>query len=1537
MSRPKSTSDSHSVAIVGIGCRFPGGVFDAESFWRLLDAGEDAITEIPGDRIGVRHYFDPVAATPGRIMTRWGGFLGCIETFDAGFFGISPREAERLDPQQRLLLETAWEALEDAGQDLHRIEPTRSGVFIGQWTSDFESRLFADPETVDFHMTTGSGRYAASGRLSYCLGFRGPSLTIDTACSSSLVAVHLAVRSIRAGESRLALAGGANIILQPHITVAYSQSRMMAADGRCKFGDASGDGYVRSEGVGIVVLKALQDAVDDGDRIYAVIRGSAINNDGRSSGSMGTPSRSGQEELLRAAYDDAAVSPGQVTYVEAHGTGTRVGDPVELAALGSVLGQGRAPGSPVYVGSVKTNIGHTEGAAGVAGLIKATLALHLGSIPPSMHCRELNPAIPWADIPCEIPRTRLNWPNASLPRLAGISAFGIAGTNGHVVLEQAPVTVAVSVPACRRQLQLLPLSAQNPEALRALALLYAELLSADDTPALYDVCWNAATGRTALDHRAVFVAADRIAMADALRCYASGESAAAEGVVHADASPRIAFVLPGQGAQWIGMARELIDREPAFRAALERCDHAARRFVDWSILGQLAAAPDSKDLLLVRIDVIQPVLVALAIAYAELLRSVGVEPDAVVGHSMGEVAAACIAGALDFDQAMQVVCARSALMRRVSGQGVMALVDLPMAELRGRLAGLEDRVSVAASNGPRSSVISGVPEAVRAVMAGLETEDVFCRLVKVDVASHSPQMEPLAEELATALDGLMPGPVRVPIYSTALGRRAEGKAFDAGYWARNLREPVLFSTAVGLLAGDGVTVFLELGPHPILLPSVQQTVPTATVIASARRDEPEQAAFLTMLGSLWAAGRPIDWRRVMPESGTTVRLPLYPWQRERHWVDAAEIRPAGGAASSACLRPDEEARGWVYRLEWKPSEISAPDTTAANAAARWIVVTGDEAAGAAVAAALAAAGVTSEVVPVRQLEAAFRAPAAGAAYGILVLAEDDQEAAFLPLRVLQSYLASTGASTGPSHPRFWFVTHGAQSVMPDQAERVSVDQAALWGAGRVVAEEHPDLWGGLVDLDPAAPPSLNAGWLARSLLGPDGEDQIALRQGRRYALRLIPAGSDLVSGGLRWREDAAYLVTGGLGGVGLQIARAMAAGGARRLILAGRTALPPRDRWSAEPSDTAAGQRIAAVRNLESMGVAVHTPAVDVSDEDALRSFLDHYVAQGWPPIRGVIHAAVALNNRLAGAMDSGTFASVVRSKLRSAQLLDRLLPDLDLFVLFSSIGAFLCHPGVANYAAANAGLDALAQDRRARGLPAMSIAWGPWENAGLALGEAGEHAIIEMGRLGIRTIPIRQAAALFGWLSGGSAPTVAVMPADWARFQQARSGRPALLFKPLLAGLPAMAVEPSDLHSQLEAAGPVERRRILEPIIRSAVGHVLKIAPSRLDGRKALGNMGLSSLMAIELRNRLETVLGRPLSATLAWNYPTIEAIVGYLAEDEAGVLPAAASPTVTSPAVTPVPPPGGELIDQLSRVASLSDQAVMLALLAQPADGAR
>jgi phthiocerol/phenolphthiocerol synthesis type-I polyketide synthase B len=1524
MSEPGS-SDRGGVAIVGIGCRFPGGVSDPAGFWRLLVEGRDAVGEIPRDRIDVDGYYDPRAAQPGRIVTRRGGFLDRIDEFDAEFFGISPREVERVDPQQRLLCEVAWEAFEDAGQDMNALAGSRTGVYVGQWLSDFEARLFAEPAEVDFYMTLGSGRYATSGRLSYVFDLRGPSVTLDTACSSSLAAVHLAAKSVASGESQLALAGGVNVILQPHITIAYSQSRMMAPDGRCKFGDASADGYVRSEGAALVVLKRLDCALSDGDRVYAVIRGSATSNDGRSSGSMGTVSRQGQEDLLRAAYRDAGVSPGAVGYVEAHGTGTQGGDPVELEALGVVLSDGRPAGRRAWVGSVKTNIGHTESAAGVAGLIKAALALRHGTVPGSLHLKDPNPKVPWARIPIDVPREPSPWPEGAGPRIAAVNAFGIAGSNAHVVLEEAPEPVRGGDAMDRRTSgpALLLLSARGRAALGALSLRYAELLERPDGPALHDVCSGAAFLRTALEHRAVFVAEDRATMAALLRRFAGGDPATAEGV--ARGRPKVVFVLPGQGAQWVGMGRELLAREPVFQSALERCEHAMRRWTDVRLIDQLHRDPGAPHYRLGDIDAIQPALVALSLGYAELLRSYAVEPDAVVGHSMGEVGAAFLSGAIDLDRATQIVCRRSALMRRAAGRGAMALVELPFDETQRRIARHAGKVAVAGNNSPRASVISGDPEPIRDLLRELEADGIFCRQIKVDVASHSPQMEPLAAELAAELADLAPAAARIPMYSTVLARRAEGAELIGDYWGENLRQTVLFGQTIERLLADGADVFVELGPHPVLLPSIQQQAQAAgravSTIACGKREEPEQASMLAAGGALWAAGYPVDLRRVLPPIGRRAVLPLYPWQRERHWVAAADRVQPGSGARAPARRPDDDALGWLHRFAWiaRPfAEGVRPDARGA-----WLVASPTAIEGEALAGALVAAGARAHAVSLETLEAAVerhRASDDGALRGLVVVLPDGVDASYVPIRALR---AVTGASWRSS-PRLWIVTRGGQAVDGEPRPRVSIDHGAAWGTGRAIAEEQPDVWGGLVDLDPTVRPDDDAALLARHVLHPEGEDQVALRGGRRYALRLSRTAREGARASVTWRADAAYLVTGGLGEIGLHVAGALAAQGARRIVLLGRTALPPRASWSAIDPSTPGGRRVAAVRALESSGVAVHFAAVDVADEREVRRFLEQYAAEGWPPIRGCFHAATVLDNHLAADMDRVAWDAVLGPKLRGAQLLDRLLPDLDVFVLFSSIVAYvIVQAGEANYAAANAGLDALAHDRRARGLPAVSIGWGIWGSTGLARGRV----MNEFERQGLRPFTPEQGTRLMTWLCGGSEPSVAVMPIDWGAFRRGRVGRGERLYGDLLADAAVgPAVSETELAACLAGATPVERRRITEAVVRECVARVLKIAASRVDARQVLGSLGLTSLMAIELRNRLESALGRSLSATVAYNHPTVAALVDYLVGD-------GAPPGDTSPAEVPSAAAGAAL----DTIADLSDEEAARALRGQKSRGPR
>lgn len=1469
------------VAIIGIGCRFPGGVIDAAGFWRLLTAGVDAITGIPRDRFDIGAYYDERPATPGKIMSRFGGFIDQrFDEFDAPFFGISRTYAERLDPQQRLLLETSWEALEDAGLDVVALQGSRTGVFVGQWLSEFEHRLFADHSRIDFPMTLGSGRYAVPGRLSYAFGFRGPSLSLDAGCSAGLAAVHLAVRSLRSGESTMALAGGVNVILQPHIHVAYSQSRMMAADGHCKFGDAKGDGYVRSEGVGVVVLKPLDRALADGDRVYAVIRGSAVNNDGDSSGSMGTPSRTGQEELLRTALQDAQVAPASVGYVEAHGTGTRAGDPVELGALSAVLSDGRASGSRVVVGSVKTNLGHTEATAGVAGLIKGALMLHHGMIPPSLNFREPNPAIDWTRV--TIPTALTAWPATSSTRVAGVSSFGIGGTNAHVVLEslaQPAVPTATPSPGTPA---LLPLSARSDAALRALAGRYADLLVDATDDAVADVCWSAASRRTALTHRAAFVAQDRGELVASLRAFAAGDTATAVGVVHDTARRRVAFVVPGQGAQWVGMARQFMAQVPVFRAALESCDAAAHACgAHFSIIGQLHLDAGAPGYLGDRIDVIQPTLIALAIAYAAWLRDVGVEPDAVVGHSLGEVGAAAIAGVLDVASAMRVICSRSALMQRTSGQGAMAVVELSAADATLRLRGFESRVSVAVNNGPRSTVISGDPAAVTEILDGLQRDGVFCRLVKVDVASHSPQMAPLVHDLISSLGDLRPSHGTVPIYSTVRGALLDGAAFTADYWGQNLRQPVQFGDTVQRMLTDGMTAFIELGPHPVLTQAVQQvaqaTQQEAVSVACGRRETGDLPTAFGVIATIWASGGAVDWRRVMPWHARTVALPLYPWQRERYWAESAELAPSG-LASQRRHHPTAAIRSMLHTLVWRRvSAQSHVDALPSN----WIVVADDEVSdGHRIAETLARSlGTVHCVASVAEATVILaEEPDRRAETGLIVISSGaGTSLSYTPVSTLNALVMASGASAHRP-ARVWWVTRAAQVVTSDASETAEPYAAALWGAARVVAEEHPEWWGGLIDVAANARGSALAQAIARALAVGGGEDQLAVREDATFALRIVPIGDESPTP-FAWRADAAYLITGGFGGVGMKLAVQMVKEGVRRLVLVSRTPLPPRVEWASLPLRSAAASRVAAVRSLEHLGASVHVLCADVADVAAMRAILSHYRAEGWPDIDGVVHAAGILDNHLCGAMTDEAFAGVMSAKVAGAEVLDALFPDVSQFILCSSIMAFWGATGMSNYAAANAGCDAIALRRRAAGHAATSIEWCVWKDTGMVDDPQMSRNVAAMAQLGLRAIDETESMACFDAILSRRDAVVSVLPLEWQVFSRVRRGRLPALYREIPEAVADAAATDGWLH-RIAKTSIAERKPLLEALVRGVVSDILRRPAVQIPARGSFGSLGVDSLMALEIRNRLEAAVERPLSATLAWNYPTVEALAAHLGE---------------------------------------------------------
>ncbi len=890
--RSTSAPNGIPVAVVGIGCRFPD-TYGPEEFWQFLSRGEDAITEVPVSRYDIDTYHDPRPRTPNRIVSRLGGFLDQIDEFDAGYFGVAPREAERMDPQQRLLLETTGDAIDDAGLTPEHLSEARTGVYVGGMSSAYSEKLTA-AGIMDLYALGGGARSFMSGRVSFAFDLRGPSVTVDSACASGLSALHLAYQSVRNGENALAVAGGVNVVTAPAESIPFSHAGMLSPDGRCKFGSTTADGFVRSEGVAVVVLKPLAQAEADGDAIHAVIYGSAMGNDGRSEGYLMTPSQLGQEETLRAAYADAGVSAGQVDYIEAHGTGTPAGDPVELGALGAVVGAGRAEEAPCLVGSVKSNIGHTEAASGLAGFIKVVMALRNRQIPPSLHATELSDTIDWDALRMRVVRESTEWPETGAPGLAGVSSFGISGTNAHVVVGEYPSAKPAQEPAGdgTPEAELLVLSAPDPAGLTALAGRYADFLEpggAGRELRLRDVCFSAATRRQHHESRLTAVGSSADELAERLRAYVAAETRPLLGTtdnVPVDAPrPRVVFVFPGQGSQWDGMGRELLAASPVFREVLTRCDEVIRAEAGWSLIDRLTGEDDTPP----SIDTVQPTLWAMETALSAMLRAWGIEPDHVVGHSMGEAAAACASGALSIEDAGAVICRRSRLLKTVAGQGAMYSVELSVTDAEAALAGHEHLISVAVSNSPTSTVISGDPEALATVVKGLDERGIFCRQVKVDVASHSPQMDRLREELLAGLGELAPRDGEIPLYSTVDVAPRNGAELDAEYWVRNLREPVRFGDAVTHLAEQGPTVFVEISPHPILLPAIKECLALSGTGGAAtgclRRDEPERANILDTVGALHRAGYPVDWSKVFggePAAGY-VRLPSYPWQRSRYW------------------------------------------------------------------------------------------------------------------------------------------------------------------------------------------------------------------------------------------------------------------------------------------------------------------------------------------------------------------------------------------------------------------------------------------------------------------------------------------------------------------------------------------------------------------------------------------------------------------------------------------------------------------------------
>jgi acyl transferase domain-containing protein/D-arabinose 1-dehydrogenase-like Zn-dependent alcohol dehydrogenase/acyl carrier protein len=1514
------------LAIVGMACRFPGGVSSPAELWELLSAGADVITEFPADRDWpLARLYDADPDHPGTSYTRHGGFLPDAALFDPGFFGISPREALAMDPQQRLLLETSWEALENAGLSQASLRGSRTGVFVGASGHDYGARLREVPEDVEAHLVTGGTASVTSGRISYAFGLEGPAVTIDTGCSSSLVAMHLARQALTAGECDLALAAGVAVMSTPGPFVSFSRQRALAADGRCKAFSDDADGMGLSEGTAVLVLERHADAQRNGHAVLGLVTGSAVNQDGASNG-LTAPNGLSQQAVIGAALAGAGLGPADVDVVEAHGTGTRLGDPIEAGALVSVYGRERPEERPLWIGSVKSNLGHTQAAAGIAGVIKTLLAMRHGVVPASLHADVLSREVDW-NAGVRVATRAMPWPDRADggPRRAGVSAFGVSGTNAHLILEAPPVPEPSPGPASRPAAENAPpgppvmwvVSGRGEQGLASQAArltAWARGAGAGADPA--DVGWSLGRRRPELSHRAAAVGRDAGEIVAGLERLAAGLAGA--DVVRGEVTAvegRPVLVFPGQGTQWPGMAAELLESCPAFAERFAECATALAPLTEWPAREILLSGD-----LLERVDVVQPLSWAVMVALAEAWRWLGVVPAAVVGHSQGEVAAAVVAGALSVSDGARVVTARSRLIAAsLSGQGAMASVGLSEAEVTELIGRRSGQLVIAVVNSPSLTVVSGPPGEIGELVAWCRGQGIRARALPVDYASHSPAVAELASELDAELAGLRPRPPECGFFSTVKGEWVTGTELGAAYWFDNLRRPVRFADAITTLARSGYTRFVEASTHPVLTGAVTETaealgIPVA-VTGTLRRDEGGMARLLTSAAAWWVTGGNLDFGAMFPGAGPA-DLPTYCFQRQRYWLASGADAPASQAAAdpetarfwqaveaadadalAGALDLSPEAVGpflpalatwrtrarerqsvssWRYRTDWIPvSGRTGP------CQGHWLVLTPPWLDG--VIAGRIAGQVHGRVLTVPagatrpELAAALTAgPALAGVLSLLAIGEPgagspEQAAGFaLNLALIQARADVTGGAA------LWLATQGAVSVS-DAEEPGSPEQALTWGAGRIAAQEYPEIPGGIVDL-PAELDQRSLTLLESALAGRGDEFQLAVRPSGLYARRLVRAPFP-GQAPAPWRPAGTVLVTGGTGGVGRHLARWLAAGGARRLVLVSR-------RGPAAPgARELAGELMAA-------GTEVLLAACDVGDREQLSGLLSSL-----PDLTAVVHAAAVLDDGLIGSLTPERAAAVLRPKAAAAWHLHELTADraLSAFILFSSLAGTIGGAGQASYAAASSYLDALARTRRRAGLPATSVAWGSWGGGGLTGGETGER----LAALGLPPMePALALAALQQALDRDEA-VVAVADIRWDSYRRMLArGRtdPSLLGLPEFSARPAAAPakENGTWRSELgELPAGTRKRRVSELVTGAAAAVLGYDAAAAIEPRRAFRDLGLDSVTALDLRNRLADATRLRLPVTLAFDYPSAEALTEHLLSELGDASQEAARPT--------------------------------------------
>ncbi len=1393
------------IAIIGMSMRLPGNANDEESYWQLLSGNKDAITAIPSSRFDVNEYYDSNPDIAGKIKVKQGGFLNDIDKFDGNFYDITPVELENVDPQQRFLLELTHEALENAGMNVRLLEKSRTGVFCGVTNVDYQKKHFrsGDYGLINHYAYTGSAVCAHAGRLSYLLGLQGPSLSIDTACSSSLVAVHLAVQSLRRNESNLAIVGACNLILEPELTMYFSHLNGLSEDGRCRPFADNANGFVRSEGAAIIVLQRLSDAVAQKRNILGVIKGSAVNQDGRSNG-FTAPDVGAQSRLMRDALQDAGITPKDIDYIEAHGTGTKIGDPIEFEAIANVYGKEKDAISPLWIGSVKSNIGHTESVAGLAGIIKVLLAFKKKALPATLHFDKPNSLIDWANTPIKVVQETLSWDKEN--RTAGVSGFGVTGTNAHLIIAEPPTIVDTdsNMASLRNDILIMPVYAKRLGALQGNVKAMAEYIN--HTKYLpEEICANAVYHRTPFNYRNTFVAKNITSLKENMESTVLNEEN--EIIFEENAEIKTVFVFPGQGTQWKGMALQLAEDEPIFKQSLDESDTSLQGIVSWNLWKELREGE------LERIDIVQPILVAVQIALAKLWQHYGIMPDAVIGHSMGEISAAYIAGKISLDHAYTVICHRSRLMHTLSGKGEMLATDLTVKEAEERIQGYAHEVSLAVVNSRNSTVISGNPDVIQIIATELETSGRFAKKIKVDVASHSPQMEALLPQLKSLLTELKPLQGNIAFLSTAIPHHKGD--LDADYWTKNLRNTVHFGTTIQNILEQGEAVFIEMSPHPTLIHAIQENIHEsenkAIALPSLFREKNEHISFFTNFAKLHDSGYNVDWKKIYPEVNNFVQLPNYAWQKQRYWFDT---KPK--------FNLDNTSSHYFYTTDYKEVEENKENNSVGIVTLSGQIL-GDIREGLII--------ISHEDIKSTALDT------------LAIVADLDGDAADIVMafqNILKNILSNKNIK------KTLLITKNA--VVYGDKDMQCSSSSVLFGAARSIAHEHPELNLCRIDTDDFST------W---HIPVTDNYKDIIVRKGspyRQYLKSISPkAGSPTFS-------DDIVMITGGTSGLGLETAVWLGNNGAKKIALVSR---------NGQKAETSA-----VVDVLLQQGINVKVYASDIADKHSTATLLNA-IRQDLGEVTVLIHAAGILEDMPFTATDRLTTNKVLAPKLAVAQLVDTVGASLRQVVLFSSAASVLGTIAQSVYAGANFYLDQYAAHLRNKGITAIAVAWGNIGEIGLAAADTRRGK--QLAENGIHAFSKIQFHQLLGQIMSIQRSQILAIDID---FRLWSNTYPALSHNAYFEEYVPQQIQQAKGEDIFSMANLATAERAIRKTLKDHISSITKITPAAVKEDITFKSLGIDSMMAVQLKNKIQDSYKTTIAVANIWAYPTVEKFTKFLVE---------------------------------------------------------